>query len=195
LQGDTIIGIPEQASEGAHMENQSLSALSNREFFIRRLSQEYQAFVDICRALPPDKLDYRPHPASRSAGELVAMLVSVQQSSIDLCEKGSSSLNSGMQFHPTSPMTTLEQMLTAFQQHHRRLIEKVSALDDATWDRPAWLMQGKQEIIIKDTVGGLLWIALFDAVHHRGQLSSYIRPMGGKVPSIYGPSADTAAQK
>ena len=33
---------------------------------------------------------------------------------------------------------------------------------------------------------------LFDALHHRGQLSVYLRPMGGKVPSIYGPSADTA---
>jgi len=29
-------------------------------------------------------------------------------------------------------------------------------------------------------------------IHHRGQLSSYIRPMGGKVPGIYGPSGDTA---
>jgi MFS family permease len=38
--------------------------------------------------------------------------------------------------------------------------------------------------------GGLLWLAFFDVVHHRGQLSTYVRPMGGKVPSIYGPSAD-----
>jgi uncharacterized damage-inducible protein DinB len=33
-------------------------------------------------------------------------------------------------------------------------------------------------------------LGLFDAIHHRGQLSVYIRPMGGRVPSIYGPSAD-----
>jgi len=39
-----------------------------------------------------------------------------------------------------------------------------------------------------------LWIALFDAVHHRGQLSTYIRPMGGKVPSIYGPSGDAPSR-
>lgn len=52
------------------------------------------------------------------------------------------------------------------------------------------MIRGEQEIILKDTVGGLLWLALFDAVHHRGQLSTYIRPMGGKVPSVYGPSAD-----
>ena len=35
-----------------------------------------------------------------------------------------------------------------------------------------------------------LWDFMFDAIHHRGQLSAYLRPMGGKVPSIYGPSAD-----
>jgi uncharacterized damage-inducible protein DinB len=38
----------------------------------------------------------------------------------------------------------------------------------------------------------MLFGFLFDAVHHRGQLSSYLRPMGGMVPSIYGPSADDA---
>ena len=52
-----------------------------------------------------------------------------------------------------------------------------------------------QEIVLKDTIGGVLWIALFDAVHHRGQLSTYIRPMGGTVPSIYGPSADAPARE
>jgi len=180
------------------MENQSLTSLtglSNREFFIRRCSQEYPAFIDVCKALPADKLDYRPHPGSRSAGELVAMLVSVQQSSIELCEKGGSSFSSGMQWHPASPSTTLGQMIAAFEEHHRALLEKLYRLDDATWDRPAWLRQGKQEMLVRETIGGLLWISLFDAVHHRGQLSTYIRPMGAKVPSIYGPSGDAPARQ
>jgi len=43
-----------------------------------------------------------------------------------------------------------------------------------------------------DTVGNTLWGYLFDMVHHRGQLSAYIRPMGGKVPNTYGPSGDEA---
>jgi uncharacterized damage-inducible protein DinB len=81
-------------------------------------------------------------------------------------------------------------MIEVYERHHRALADKLNALDDATWNYQAWLIRGEQEIILKDTVGGLLWIALFDAVHHRGQLSTYIRPMGGKVPSIYGPSAD-----
>ena len=36
----------------------------------------------------------------------------------------------------------------------------------------------------------LAWMMFLDAVHHRGQLSTYLRPMGSKVPAIYGPSAD-----
>jgi uncharacterized damage-inducible protein DinB len=66
--------------------------------------------------------------------------------------------------------------------------------NNESWNHQAWLIEGDTDILLKNTVGGLLWIALFDFVHHRGQLSSYIRPMGGKVPSIYGPSADEAAQ-
>ena len=85
-------------------------------------------------------------------------------------------------------------MIAAYQEHHRALAEKLNHLDDITWNRAAWLTRGEQEIVLRDSVGGLLWIALFDAVHHRGQLSTYIRPMGGKVPSIYGPSGDAPAR-
>jgi hypothetical protein len=175
--------------------HQAGTELSNREFFIRRRTQEFPAFVDVCKALPAARLDYRPHPESRSAGELVALLVSEEKSCIELCETGRSSFSSGLRFHPASSLTTLDEMITAYEHHHRALTEKLAHLDDTTWNRPAWLLRGEQEIILKDTVGGLLWIALFDAVHHRGQLSTYIRPMGGKVPSIYGPSADAPARQ
>jgi len=169
--------------------------LSNRDFFIRRWEQEYPAFVDVCKALPSSNLDYRPHPGSRSAGELVALLVSVEQSCIELCASGRTSYNSGLKWHPAGGFTALDEMIGAYERHHRTLAEKLNLMDDTTWNHPAWLIRGEQEIILKDTVGGLLWIALFDAVHHRGQLSVYIRPMGGKVPSIYGPSADTPARQ
>jgi uncharacterized damage-inducible protein DinB len=42
-------------------------------------------------------------------------------------------------------------------------------------------------------LGAFLWMLLFDAIHHRGQLSAYIRPMGGKVPGVYGASGDDKA--
>src|SRR6266478_3421775 len=176
-------------------ENTFATQLSNREFFIRRWELEYPSFADVFKALPPAELDYRPHPASRSAGELVTLLVSVEKACVELCESGRSSFNSGLRFHPQTGFTALQEMIAAYDQHHRVLAGKLYDLDDATWNRPAWLTRGEQEIILRDSMGGLLWIALFDSVHHRGQLSTYIRPMGGKVPSIYGPSADAPARQ
>lgn len=165
--------------------------LGSRQFFVQRWEQEYPAFVKVFRALPPAQLDYRPHPQSRSAGELVALMVSAQQSCIDLCASGKS-LYSGLRWQVSRP-GTLAEMIDAYERGHGTLGSQLRSLDDAGWNHSAWLIQGTQEILLKDTVGGLLWIALFDVIHHRGQLSSYIRPMGGRVPSIYGPSGDEPA--
>src|SRR5436190_16885677 len=169
--------------------------LSNRDFFIRRWRFEYPTFVDVCNALPADRLDYRPHAASRSAGELVALLVSLERSCVELCETARGSYNSRLRFHTTSDSSALKEMVSAYEKYHHALAEKLDRLDDDTWNRPGWLTRGEEEIILRDSIGGLLWTALFDAIHHRGQLSTYIRPAGGKVPSIYGPSADAPARE
>jgi uncharacterized damage-inducible protein DinB len=62
-------------------------------------------------------------------------------------------------------------------------------------------MSGEQLSKVIDLLGlmqmpgiNLLGLAVKHSVHHRGQLSTYLRPMGGKVPSIYGPTADTRQQ-
>ena len=177
------------------MATQSLGReLSNREFFIQRWQQEYSAFVRVFKALPSDRLEYRPHPRSRSAGELVALLVSAQQSCIQLC-KSRKSFYSGLRWQEPTTFGNQDQMISTYERDHSELSIQLRSLDDNGWNHQAWLIQGKEEILLKDTVGGLLWIALFDTVHHRGQLSTYIRPMGGNVPSIYGPSADDAGER
>ncbi len=172
------------------MATQSLGReLSNQEFFIQRWEQEYPAFVRIFKALPANSLDYRPHPRSRSAGELVALLVSAQQSCIELC-KSRKSMYSGLRWREPADFGRLQEMIAAYERDHETLARQLRMLEAGAWYHQAWLIQGSEEILLKDTVGGLLWIALFDVIHHRGQLSTYIRPMGGRVPSIYGPSAD-----
>ena len=136
-----------------------------------------------------------PAPSrSRSAGELVALLVLAQQSCIQLC-KSRKSFYSGLRWQEPASFGDLDQMISAYERDHNILAIQLHSLDDNGWNHQAWLIQGTEEILLKDTVGGLLWIALFDIVHHRGQLSTYIRPMGGKVPSIYGPSADDAGER
>jgi uncharacterized damage-inducible protein DinB len=97
---------------------------------------------------------------------------------------------SGLRWQGPGSLGTLAEMTAAYERDHDTLASQLRTLDDNGWNHQAWLIRGAEEILLKDTIGGLLWIALFDFVHHRGQLSTYIRPMGGKVPSIYGPSAD-----
>src|ERR1700746_1116641 len=109
-------------------ENTFATQLSNREFFIRRWELEYPSFGAVTKVLPPENLDYRPHPSSRSAGELVALLVSVEKACAELCESGRSSFNSGLRFHPQSGFTELEDMIAAYEQHHRELATKLDDL-------------------------------------------------------------------
>jgi uncharacterized damage-inducible protein DinB len=177
------------------MEQGTATELGNRAFFIRRWSQEYPAFIDVLKALPEGQLDYRPHSASRSAGELVSLLVAIARSCLMLCETEKSSFNTELLWHSATGSASLADMIADYEKHHKDLAEKLESMDQGTWTRVAWLKRGEQEILLKDTVGGLMWLALFDAVHHRGQLSTYIRPMGGKVPSIYGPSGDAPARE
>lgn len=157
--------------------------MTNREFFIERWEQEYPATVRVFRALPADQLDYRPHPRSRSAGEVMALMIECQRTWCELCEKG--------QIHWEAPkgFGKRDEMIAAYERHHQAVGGRVRKLDDAAWSRKVKILEGGQ-VVLKDTLGRVFWLALFDAVHHRGQLSAYIRPMGGKVPSIYGPSAD-----
>ena len=71
------------------------------------------------------------------------------------------------------------------------LRERLKRLDEAGWNRPVkFFLSGKQ--VNETPAHEMLWGFLLDMIHHRGQLSTYVRPMGGKVPSIYGPSGDTA---
>ena len=69
------------------------------------------------------------------------------------------------------------------------VIDRLGSMDEETWMSPAKFMAGEQ-LIMEAPRMQLAWILFLDAVHHRGQLSTHLRPMGSSVPSIYGPSAD-----
>jgi uncharacterized damage-inducible protein DinB len=88
-----------------------------------------------------------------------------------------------------SPPPSWKEMIEKFETWSNDLIDAISKMKDDDWDRKAELYyEGK--LMRDDPIGPFLWAMLFDEIHHRGQLMAYLRPMGGKVPAIYGPSAD-----
>ena len=87
------------------------------------------------------------------------------------------------------PSSALVTLVAAYERNATAVTERLSQLDEAGWQKKGKFLMGG-ETAWETTIDGFVWGFLFDGVHHRGQLSTYLRPMGGKVPSIYGPSAD-----
>jgi len=159
------------------------ATMTNREFFLKTWEQEQPKFVKVIKALPGDRLDYKPHERSMSAHLLASQLV------VEASALAEIAANDSVKWENPSTGSDGAAMAAAFDQHGTALHKAVSALDEAGWDGPAkMLMDGGGEWA--STKNEMFWGFLFDMIHHRGQLTTYIRPMGGKVPSIYGPSGD-----
>ena len=156
-----------------------------REFYLERHQAEFPAFMNVLKALPKDRLSYKPDDRSPSAEQLVWTLTWELTACLDVVKTNQAEWKS------LAP-PPIDEMLEMFERWSKELTDLVSKMDDASWDKTAkFYYDGK--VVSEQPVGGFLWFILFDAIHHRGQLSAYLRPMGGKVPAIYGPSADSAS--
>jgi uncharacterized damage-inducible protein DinB len=157
--------------------------MNTREYFVQCFKAERPKFVRVCKAVPPDQLSYRPHPKSTSSGDLVWLLASELHDACELVDKGAVS------YVPKPAPKTLAESLAAYEKNADGLEKRLAKLDEAAWEKKAkFLVDGN--VAWETSLGDMLWGFLFDGIHHRGQLSAYLRPMGAKVPSIYGPSAD-----
>lgn len=160
--------------------------MTNREFYLQRHEAELPIFMRVLKALPDDQLAYRPHERSPSAEQIIWLLTGELRAGLDAVIQN----RSEWRILPAPPMTV---MLEKFESWSHELIDRVSKMADASWERSArFCFVGR--VVLEQPIGTFLWFNLFNAIHHRGQLSAYLRAMGGAVPSIYEPSADETAR-
>lgn len=153
-----------------------------REFYLERRRAEFPAFMRVFEALPPGQLSYRPHERSPSAAQLAWKIVGATRTCIDVAATHRAESDA-------SPPPPLDEMRRLFAEWSEELVTRVASMGDAAWEQPARFSH-KGALVLEQPAGVFLWFILFDSIHHRGQLAAYLRPMGGKVPSIYGPSGD-----
>jgi uncharacterized damage-inducible protein DinB len=159
--------------------------MTNLEFCIARRKSELPAFVRVLKAVPQGRLDYRPDPKARTAAELAWILAAEEEALLALLDKGA------VEWKDAKPPARIDEIVATFERSAAAVNERLGRLDEGGWEKKVkMLVEGAGAW--EDTMSAMFWGFLFDAVHHRGQLSTYLRPMGGKVPSIYGPSADDA---
>lgn len=157
--------------------------MDNHVFFLKRWESELPAFGRVLRAMPDGQLDYRPHEKSTTAGNLGWQLAEEQRVLSDMLDTGV------IAWKQRPRPATVAEIVSAWDTATEELRKRLATLDEAKMATPASFDMGDAGTWT-DVVGNMLWGFLFDMVHHRGQLSAYLRPMGGKVPAIYGPSGD-----
>jgi uncharacterized damage-inducible protein DinB len=126
----------------------------------------------------PENSDYRPDPKSRTAKEIAWQIVCEEKMLIDALETGKA------EWAPPKEPATMKAVLDAYEQQSARMEKRWTSLPAERWNGTLEFFGSQRP------ASPMAWSFLFDIVHHRGQITTYLRPMGSTVPQIYGPSAD-----
>jgi uncharacterized damage-inducible protein DinB len=151
------------------------------EVYIPQIENEHKTTRRVIEAVPADKGDFAPHPTSMPAWKLASHIASSEMFFMNGTANGSFDRADGA--IPESVKTPAELVKWYDEAHHKAVAKlKAAKAEDlaknvtfAVFTLPAIAYTG---------------LMLSHSAHHRGQLSAYLRPMGAKVPRIYGGSAD-----
>jgi len=154
--------------------------LGYRALMLDGFKREAEITKKVIAAVPDAKSDYRPDPNARTAKELAWHLANGDVQFLD----GIADLNFKMENPEHKPQTSGE-VAAWYDEHVKRGIARVEA------------MTAEQLLTPVGFAGVFNFPAVFylgfvnnHSIHHRGELATYLRPMGSKVPSIYGGSYD-----
>jgi uncharacterized damage-inducible protein DinB len=126
----------------------------------------------------PEGSTYRPDPKSRTAREIAWQIVCEEKMIIEALENGKA------EWKPPPAPSTMQELLDGYDRQSADIIQRWKTLPAERWNGTLEFFGGQRP------ASPMAWSFLFDIVHHRGQISTYLRPMGSKVPQIYGPSGD-----
>lgn len=150
-----------------------------RAYLLPQYKNEVKTTTAVIGAVPDEKADYKPQEQYKTARELSAHILTVELFALQAIVDGQFSKPSSL-FEGKS----IGEMLALYNEKVPGLIEAVSQVP------PDKLVIPMQFRIFNWPAVAYLSLILAHTTHHRGQLSAYLRPMGSKVPIIYGESAD-----
>ena len=126
----------------------------------------------------PEGSDYRPDPKSRTAQEIAWQIVCEEAMIIEALENGEA------EWTPPPMPESMAEVLAEYEKQSASMPGRWEALPSERWHATLEFFGSQRP------AAPMAWSFLFDIVHHRGQITTYLRPMGSTVPQIYGQSAD-----
>lgn len=155
-------------------------AVEFRDMLCESFKNEMKTTAKVLAAIPEEQSSYKPDPKAKSAFELAWHIAAEDVKFLE--NIAAHHFEFGV--HHTAP-ATMKEMLAWYQEHFTQAVEKIKNMS-------------AEELLTPINFAGmfnfpayvyLMWMNNH-SIHHRGQLSTYLRPMGSKVPGIYGGSAD-----
>ena len=154
-------------------------------FFRERHRVESATTATVLLAMPEELLAYSPQPASSTAGTTAWTIVRC----LRLCNQlvHSALAEVSHEAHPKH-----NELFVAFEIEGRLLATSLLEMNQHDWRAERRVTSGKH-LLLRQPLGQIFWLFHVDAIHHRGQISTYLRGFGAKIPSIFGPSGDSPA--
>jgi uncharacterized damage-inducible protein DinB len=160
-----------------------LEAKAIGDFLIADFEHEMETTLKVLAAVPASHLDYRPDPKTSSGLDLIRHLPLVDAWLLNSIANGS--FDAPAENPVSCGIETPEQAIACYKERVGAALERIRSLSPEQ-------MAGIIDFfgLMQLPAVNLLQLAIKHSIHHRGQLSTYLRPMGGKVPNIYGSSGD-----
>ena len=152
--------------------------------YLEMFAREFPTTLRVMRAYPAGKDDFKPHERSFPASRLVHTFT-MENGVVYKAVRGELTMPPDL---PPAPATFAEAVAN-YERGSKELMAAVEKMPESRLSEKANFFTGPKQMGMVP-ISQIMWLMLMDSIHHRGQLSVYVRMAGGKVPSIYGPSAD-----
>lgn len=152
--------------------------MSEKEMFLNSYEREFGITLAFLNAYPKEKLLFRPHPTLQSAQDLAWSFPEEDRVLVG------GALDGDVVFKQNSIPETIDAIIAIYEQNHRQLVQRINTISDDAFNEMIIFGSGSDRTTAMRR-GDVLWLALTDCAHHRGQFSVYIRMTGGNVPPLY----------
>lgn len=156
---------------------------------VREMLREGETTKNVLARVPSDKLDWKPHPRARSAGDLAWHVAALPARIAAMASREEADVMAVRQ--PPRP-DSIEAIVAAFTAGLDSAREALSKLSDEDMEKKFLFRRGDVTMAHLPKHAFLRTVLLNHSYHHRGQLAVYLRMLDVAVPPIYGPTADEA---
>jgi uncharacterized damage-inducible protein DinB len=161
------------------------------ESLLPEFDQEMANTRKVLERVPLDKSDWKPHPKSFAFGGLAAHVANMADWAVLTLESDSFDYAPpGAPPYETPKFASTEQLLAAFDKSVAQARSALAAADDGKMLAPWSLMAGGKTVMTMPRVAVIRSFVMNHTIHHRAQLTVYLRLNDIPVPGLYGPSAD-----